>query len=1204
MKPLLHPLSILFLCLCLHDNLYSEGTKQILLNDAGHGKIEVMPSVNNFAWYTASGTSATAEYRLHINISNIGETIYYGFGNPLNSADIIVNDVTYRIKDPSGTIVVGPTSIPLSGTGHIATFTEAVAGPAAIVGATGYAALSYTPTQTGDYFIEFNFNTGFPGGHDRTKFKYFDITVATAANVAIDGRVWSKAWQMTADNQAPPSGVYTFWGKLYAYSDDGIVTSINFNGMEPFVFVVSCNPWGCYNTGNFSNDRRSVSGNHTLTQYKIFLNDPDPLVYPTGILGSVVPPIVITPNCNGSASIQIEVTKAGNLDILLDINPLPGIQPQDVSLTLTAVVGINTIPWNGLNGLGQQVANGTTFNVVVTYINGLTNLPISDVEENPDGFIIELKRPVGPAPPVFWDDILVGGTQNFTGCTFVLPTTGCHVFSGNNNTMNTWWYAVTSVSPAVVFIESRKPNPPGQITGPTVLCKGATGNIYWINKEINSTGYIWGYTGTGATITTINDTTVSVNFSNNATAGNITVSGTNIQCGAGTAQTLSVTFYPNPVVSLLPFSPVCINATPFTLTGGSPSGGTYWISGVQVTTFNPASQGTGSHAVTYIYTDPSTTCTSSATQNILVNPLPVVSFAPIAPVCLTASPVLLSGGNPSGGSYNGPGVNAGFFNPSVTGTGTFTIIYTYTNANGCVNSASSQITVLPLPTITFGSLSPVCITDTPFPLYGGNPGGGIYSGPGVTSGNFYPGVTGAGNFTITYTYTDANGCTNSKTAQITVNPQPTLTFTPPPPVCVTAMPFPLSGGAPPGGTYGGTAVLSGLFYPATAGVGSHLISYSYTDINGCKDTVYQTITVTPLPGTPGTIAGTVSVCQGASNVAYTVPPIADAVTYVWSVSPPSAGTITGSSTAGTMNYAANFTGNAIIFVKGVNNCGDGPSSLGFSVTINPNPVVTYTLCYDSITRTNAKPIQLKGGIPLGGTYSGVGVNSVTGIFNPAAAGIGTRTITYNYSNSYGCSGSTQKNIIVVAAAAHVCGNKLTDIRDNKQYNTVLIGTQCWMAENLNFGTTRTSGFTQRDNCVAEKYCYNDNSANCLTSGGLYQWDEIMQYAEIPAKQGLCPAGWHLPSETEWNVLFSNFINYGFAGSPLKSTGYSGFNAKLTGVDFFNKSWSFFNFATMFWSCNSDGPFKAWAHGLNFYNPSVSSYPSSRSNAFSVRCLKD
>ena len=63
------------------------------------------------------------------------------------------------------------------------------------------------------------------------------------------------------------------------------------------------------------------------------------------------------------------------------------------------------------------------------------------------------------------------------------------------------------------------------------------------------------------------------------------------------------------------------------------------------------------------------------------------------------------------------------------------------------------------------------------------------------------------------------------------------------------------------------------------------------------------------------------------------------------------------------------------------------------------PIVTFTSCFDTITTVNAKPIKLKGGIPLGGTYSGPGVNSLTGIFTPATAGIGTKTITYTYTNA-------------------------------------------------------------------------------------------------------------------------------------------------------------------------------------------------------------
>ncbi|MEI7726355.1 MAG: hypothetical protein WCK09_14700 [Bacteroidota bacterium] len=118
--------------------------------------------------------------------------------------------------------------------------------------------------------------------------------------------------------------------------------------------------------------------------------------------------------------------------------------------------------------------------------------------------------------------------------------------------------------------------------------------------------------------------------------------------------------------------------------------------------------------------------------------------------------------------------------------------------------------------------------------------------------------------------------------------------------------------------------------------------------------------------------------------------------------------------------------------------------------INP-PVVGFTACFDTITSVIAKPFKLKGGIPLGGTYSGIGVNSATGVFTPATSGPGTKAITYSYSNIALCSASKTRNIMVQPTAAFTCGNNLTDIRDNKVYPTVLIGSQCWLGENLDFG---------------------------------------------------------------------------------------------------------------------------------------------------------
>jgi uncharacterized protein (TIGR02145 family) len=1109
--------------------LFAEGTKQILPTDLDHGKIQVQPAFNDFAWYDASG-SAAADYRLYIHIENLGEIIYYGFGDVLNTNDVIVSDVQYRIKDPSGTIVAGPTAVPPSGAGYIPTFNQAVTGPTVTGGPSGYNALSYTPTVTGDFFIEFTFNDGF-GGHDRTKFKYFDITVGSAANLALDGRVWSKAWQMTTDGYGNH-----FLGKLYVFADDGVVTSINFNNMDPFVFTVACNQYGCYNTGNFTNDRRSVTGNHTFPQYKIFLNDPDNIVYPTGLLGAIIPPILVTPHCSGAADIQLNVTKAGNVDILLNINPLPGIQAEDVTLSQVVTAGINILNWNGLNGLGQPVQNGQNFDIIVTYINGLTNLPIYDVESNPNGFIVQLTRPVGTDPLTHWDDALLGGGQNFTGCAYSLPTTGCHswigsagIGIGDGNTVNTWWYAVSTTEAPVNFIVWRQPSQPGTITGPTAVCPGATNQVYWIHTAANSSSYTWSFTGTGATITQISDTVISVDFSNLATSGNIRVNGVNANCGAGTVQNLAVTVNPTPVVSLTAYAPVCISVPQFPLTGGNPAGGTYWIGGVQYVTFNPAAMGAGTFTVTYIYTDPTSSCTSQDSKPLVVNPLPVVTFAPLTNLCVNAPPVALSGGTPAGGTYTGTGVSGGVFNPATSGPGTFNIIYTYTDINSCTNTASQPITVYPMPPVTLMAFTPVCENIPPFPLTGGNPSGGVYSGTGVTAG---------------------------------------------------------------------------VFDPATAGVGTFTIWYKYISVNGCKDSASRPMTVNAVPGSPGAITGTAVLCQGATAIAYSVGPVANAITYNWTLIPAAAGIITGNTTSITINWAAGYSGTASLTVLGVNNCGDGLSSPALSILVHPKPTVSFILCTDSITIPAARIIPLREGIPLGGTYSGAGVNSVTGTFNPATAGLGAHSITYSYTNVNSCSNTASRTITVTNPGLFTCGGNMKDVRDNKLYKTVQIGAQCWMEESLNYGSVIASTQFQFDNCIPEKYCFGNNPTNCTNFGGLYQWDELMAYNDVTGSQGICPPGWHVPEEIEWTLLFSNYVNNGFAGAALKATGYSGFNALITGVNFYNRSYSFNNFAGLYWSSDSHGPFKAWGHGMNSFNPSVSFYPSSRSNAFSMRCIRD
>ena len=161
--------------------------------------------------------------------------------------------------------------------------------------------------------------------------------------------------------------------------------------------------------------------------------------------------------------------------------------------------------------------------------------------------------------------------------------------------------------------------------------------------------------------------------------------------------------------------------------------------------------------------------TAPHTVMLNANPVPVVTLNPFSAVCVNSAPVALSGGQPTGGVYSGPGVSNGMFNPATAGVGTHQITYTFTSASGCTNSVAGTIKVDALPTVTFAGVANFCANAGPFTLAQGSPAGGTYSGNGVVNGIFWPAVAGSGTHTLTYTYV-AGGCTVSATRNVIVNP--------------------------------------------------------------------------------------------------------------------------------------------------------------------------------------------------------------------------------------------------------------------------------------------------------------------------------------------------------------------------------------------------------------------------------------------------
>jgi uncharacterized protein (TIGR02145 family) len=202
----------------------------------------------------------------------------------------------------------------------------------------------------------------------------------------------------------------------------------------------------------------------------------------------------------------------------------------------------------------------------------------------------------------------------------------------------------------------------------------------------------------------------------------------------------------------------------------------------------------------------------------------------------------------------------------------------------------------------------------------------------------------------------------------------------------------------------------------------------------------------------------------------------------------------------------------------------------------------------------------------------------------------------------------------VAEAAFTCGTDTVQDADGNSYDTVLIGTQCWMASNLNVGT-RVNGTTEMtDNATIEKYCYDDSDANCTTYGGLYQWDEAMGYVTTEGAQGICPAGWHIPTDAEQHIL-DNYLATGAcdqnrydwgcdpAGTALKNGGSSGFSALLAGYRYTDGSFGNLGSHTDLWSGSQSGG-DAFRRHLNSGNATVHRYASNKQYGFSIRCLSD
>jgi subtilisin-like proprotein convertase family protein len=227
-----------------------------------------------------------------------------------------------------------------------------------------------------------------------------------------------------------------------------------------------------------------------------------------------------------------------------------------------------------------------------------------------------------------------------------------------------------------------------------------------------------------------------------------------------------------PAASFVLADSTCSQDSPIALTG-TPAGGVFSGPGVFAGNFDPTLSGTGAITITYTVSVPDSVCPGVATETIQVNPAPVVSLTGLASTYCLNSDVVTLAGTPALGTYSGPGVTGGTFDPAAAGVGTHTIRYEFDNGT-CVGFDEVTVTVTDNLTLTFSVPASVCSDADPF-LLTSSPDGAVFSGPGVNGQTFSPQVAGVGTHTITATYSNGT-CSATATQTITVNPAPVASF--------------------------------------------------------------------------------------------------------------------------------------------------------------------------------------------------------------------------------------------------------------------------------------------------------------------------------------------------------------------------------------------------------------------------------------------
>lgn len=455
----------------LIQSAFAEGTAQL---SPSSSDIAILTFDQGFALSGSAGTQDA----LCFTIKSSSETIYFAFGMPVDhNGAIQSDDYLIEILDDSGNVVH---TLDINGQNYNGgSHNELVQGPDLGNGGYNISDIQYVLSNLspGDYCIEFSELEDDPFGRPHG-IQNWDISIADFDEVIQTGRVWSKNWRLrtpcsdfsNCDVMDLGDGAVlyakSFEGVIYALTSDNFVQKIDFanSGFRGLSFNLAFNEMGPGNSGDIMEDRKSVEGLSLHPKFKIFINPPDKSCYTPPILGAILQdPTFISDDCTGTnLCIKTVVTAPGQIEIIIDFDGNDQVfTPNTTDVLLTYLLEgedlAPCIPWDGKNGLGEDVDLTNEISIGIHYAQGVIHFMQYDAESNYPGWTATITDPMDASFSAthYWDDSNLdfnslneplGPLTAFDGMTQPahLWEKPQHTDSGDDSfgedrTINTWW---------------------------------------------------------------------------------------------------------------------------------------------------------------------------------------------------------------------------------------------------------------------------------------------------------------------------------------------------------------------------------------------------------------------------------------------------------------------------------------------------------------------------------------------------------------------------------------------------------------------------------------------------------------------------------------------------------------------------------------------------------------------------------------------